>query len=120
MGVIVKKSSILGKYMIINALSWPLEKFVNDLIDHKSLNCFCTSFDDGVHLVKQYKVGTPRAKLDPTDAFEHILVHPKGWSLPGSTQAAEQPNGSMCKEYYIDLYLPSGLHSSLLRLMSMF
>ena len=52
------------------------------------------------------------AKLDLADAFKHILVCPKDWLLLCSSWDTSLLDGSVCRQYYIDLFLPFGLHSS--------
>ena len=52
------------------------------------------------------------AKLDLTNVFKHILVHPKDWPLLCSSWDATLPDGSVQRQYYVDLFLPFGLCSS--------
>ena len=52
------------------------------------------------------------AKLDLADALKHILVHPKNWPLLCSSWDTTQADGLVLRQYYIDLFLPFGLHSS--------
>ena len=51
-------------------------------------------------------------KLDLADAFKCILVHPEDWPLLCSLWDTTQTDGSVLQQYYIDLFLPFGLHSS--------
>ena len=52
------------------------------------------------------------AKLDLADAFKHILVRSQDWPLLGSSGDLQWPDGSMVCLYYVDMFLPFGLHSS--------
>ena len=52
------------------------------------------------------------AKLDLADAFKHILVWPDNWPLLCSSWDTVQADGSVLRQYYVDLFLPFGLHSS--------
>ena len=51
------------------------------------------------------------SKLDLSDAFRHILVHPDDWGLLGSTWPVEI-NGTTQLAYFYDAFLPFGLRSS--------
>ena len=52
------------------------------------------------------------AKLDLADAFKHILVRPEDWPLLCSSWDTVQADGSVLRQYYVDLFLPFGLCSS--------
>ena len=52
------------------------------------------------------------AKLDLANAFKHILVHPKDWPLLCSSWDTPCPDGSVLRQYYINLFFPFGLCSS--------
>ena len=52
------------------------------------------------------------AKLDITNAFKHVLVCPEDWPLLCSSWDTSFSDGLVCRQYYIDLFLPFGLHSS--------
>ena len=52
------------------------------------------------------------AKLDLADAFKHILVHPEDWLLLCSSFNTTQADGLVLWQYYVDLFLSFGLHSS--------
>ena len=52
------------------------------------------------------------AKLDLADAFKHILVLPKDWLLLCSSWDSTQADGSVLRQYYVNLFLPFSLHSS--------
>ena len=43
---------------------------------------------------------------------KHIPVHPKYWPLLCSSWDTQQADGLVLRQYYIDLFLPFGLHSS--------
>ena len=53
------------------------------------------------------------AKLDLADAFKHILVWPEDWPLLCSSWDTVQVDGSVLRQYYVDLFLPFSLHSFL-------
>ena len=112
MGVVVKKCSDSVKYRIIHDLSWPPGDSVNDHIDPDLYRCVYASFDQAVSLVKKHGVGTLMAKLDLADAFKHILVWPEDWPLLCSSLDTVKEDGSVLRQYYVDLFLPFGLCSS--------
>ena len=70
------------------------------------------SFDQAVSLVKKHGVGMLMAKLDLADEFKHILVWPEDWPLLCSSWDTVQVDGSVLRQYYVDLFLPFGLRSS--------
>ena len=113
MGIVVKKCLDSVKYCIIHDLSWPPRDSVNDHIDPDLYCCVYASFDQAVSLVKRHGVGTLMAKLDLGDAFKHILVQPEDWPLLCSSWDTVQADGSVLRQYYMDLFLPFGLCSSL-------
>ena len=63
-------------------------------------------------LVVNHRVGTLSAKLDLADAFKHILIRSQDWPLLGSSWDLQCLDSSICHLYYVDLFLPFGLHSS--------
>ena len=113
MGIVIKKHSDSVKYRIIHDLSWPPGDSVNDHIDPDLYRCIYASFDQAVSLIKKHGVGTLMAKLDLADAFKHILVWPEDWPLLCSSWDTVQADGSILRQYYVDLFLPFGLCSSL-------
>ena len=112
MGIVIKKCSDSVKYHIIHDLSWPPRDSINDHIDPDFYCCIYASFDQAVSLIKKQGVGALMAKLDLADAFKHILVHPKDWPLLCSSWDVPQVDSLVLQQYYIDLFLPFGLHSS--------
>ena len=112
MGVVIKKHSDSVKYCIIHDLSWPPGDSVNDHINPDLYHCVYASFDQAVSLVKRQGVGALMSKLDLADAFKHILVCPKDWSLLCSSWEVFLPDGSVQQQYYVKLFLPFGLCSS--------
>ena len=112
MGKVIKKCSDSLKYRIIHDLSWPPGDSVNDHIDPDLYRCVYASFDQAVSLVKKHGVGVLMAKLDLADAFKHILVRPEDWPLLCSSWDTVQADGSVLRQYYVDLFLPFGLCSS--------
>ena len=112
MGIVIKKHSASVKCCIIHYLSWPPRDSVNDHIDPDLYCCIYASFNQAVSLIKKQGVGTLMAKLDLVNAFKHILVHPEDWLLLFSSWDFSLPDGSVCRQYYIYLFLPFGLCSS--------
>ena len=111
-GIVTKKHSFPVKYRIIHDLSWPLQDSINDHINPDAFRCFYGSFDDAVALIIKHRVGTLSAKLDPADAFKHILIRNKDWPFLGSSWDLQCLDGSMWHLYYVDIFLPFGLCSS--------
>ena len=112
MGVVVKKHLDSVKYHIIHDLSWPPRDSVNDHINPHLYCCVYASFNQAVSHIKKHGVGTLMAKLDLANAFKHILVHPEEWPLLCNSWDASLLDGSVCRQYYINLFLPFDLHSS--------
>ena len=112
MGIVIKKHSDSVKYRIIHDLSWPPRDSVNDHINPDLYHCIYASFDQAVSLIKKQGVGTLMAKLDLADAFKHILEGPEDWPLLCSLWDTTQADGSILRQYYIDLFLPFSLCSS--------
>ena len=108
MGIVIKKHSDSVKYHIIHDLSWPPGDSVNDHIDPDLNHCIYASFDQAVSLIKKQGVGTLMAKLDLANSFKHILVHPNDCPL----LCTSFQDGSVFRQYCMDLFLPFGLHSS--------
>ena len=52
------------------------------------------------------------AKLDLAHAFKHILVCPEDWPLLCSSWDTTQSDGSVLRQYYVNLFLPFSLCSS--------
>ena len=113
MGKVTKKGSFPVKYRIIHNLSWPPEDSINDHIDLDSFRCFYWSFDDAVAIIVKHEVGALSTKMDLDDAFKHIPIRIQDWPLLGSSWDLQCPDSSTCCLYYMDLFLPFGLHSSL-------
>ena len=112
MGIVIKKCLDTVKYHIIHDLSWPPRDSINDHIDPDLYHCIYASFDQAVSLIKKHGVGMIMAKLDLADAFKHIMVWLDDWLLLCSSWDAIQADGSVLRQYYVDLFLPFGLCSS--------
>ena len=112
MGIVIKKCLDSIKYHIIHDLLWPPRDSVNDHIDPDLYRCVYASFDQAVSLVTKHGLGTLMAKLDLADTFKHILVHPKDWLFLCSYWNVTLPNGLVQQQYYVNQFLPFGLHSS--------
>ena len=111
MGAIPKKRSNPVKWRIIHDLSWPAGHSINDGIPKDLFSCTYDTLDTAIAHLKSFVQGALMSKLGLSDAFRHILVHPADWELPGSTSAVEI-NDSTTIAYFVDAYLPFGLHSS--------
>ena len=83
MGAIPKKRSMPIKWRIINDLSWPAGHSVNDGISKDDFSCTYDSIDTAISQLKRLDKGALMSKLDLSDAFRHILVHPDDWGLLG-------------------------------------
>ena len=112
MGIVIKKCSDSVKYRIIHDLSWPPGDSVNDHINPDLYCCIYASFDQAISLVKKQGVHALMAKLDLADAFKHILVCCEDWPLLYSSLDTPQSDGSVFRQYYVNLFLPFSLHSS--------
>lgn len=75
-GAVPKKRSMPVKWRIINDLSWPAGLSVNDGIPKDSLSCTCDMIDKAIAHLKSAGKGALMSKLDLSDAFRHILIHP--------------------------------------------
>jgi len=67
--------------------------------------------DKAIAHLKSAGKGALMSKLDLSDAFRHILVHPDNWELLGSTWPVDI-NGTVYSAYFIDASLPFGLKRS--------
>ena len=112
MGVVAKKCSFPVKYGIIHDLSWPPQDSVNNHIDPDAFTCFYASFDYVIALIVKHRVSSLSAKLDLADAFKHILARSQDWHFLGSSWDLQWPDVSTVCLYYVDLFLPFGMHSS--------
>lgn len=111
MGAIPKKRSMPLKWRIINDLSWPAGQSINDGISKDDFSCSYDTLDTAIAHLKRLGIGTYMSKLDLSDAFRHILVHPDDWELLGSTWPIEI-DGVTQTAYFFDAFLPFGLRSS--------
>ena len=111
MGAVAKKHSAPVKWRIINNLSWPAGLSVNDGIPKDSSTCTYDTIDKVITHLKAAGKGALMSKLDLSDAFRHILVHPDNWELLGSTWPVDI-NSALYPAYFFDAFLPFGLRSS--------
>ena len=111
MGAVPKKRSSPPKWRIINDLSWPAGHSINDSIPKDLYTCTYDSLDQAISHLKHLNKGALMSKLDLSDAFRHVLVHPDDWELLGSTWPVET-NGELRTAYFFDAFLPFGLRSS--------
>ena len=79
LGAVPKKS---GGIRIINDLSWPPTKSVNEFISREQFSLSYTSVDAAVERI-QFFSDPFISKQDIASAFTHIIVHPSDWHLLG-------------------------------------
>ena len=84
MGAIPKKRSKPVKWCIIHDLWWPAGHSINDSIPKDLFSCTYDTLDTAIAPLKSFGQGALMSKLDLSDAFRHILVHPADWELLGS------------------------------------
>ena len=84
MGTIPKKRSKPVKWCIIHDLSWPDGHSINDFIPKDLFSCTYDTLNTAIAPLKSFGQGALMSKLDLSDAFRHILVHPADWQLLGS------------------------------------
>ena len=108
MGAFCKRS---GKVRVIQDLSWPPDRSINDYISSKDYTVTYISVDDITRRIQMYGPHTLMDQLDIADAFRHILVRKEDWELL-STVFEKIEHGTVIKQYYFDVVLPFGLRSS--------
>ena len=79
MGAILKKRSNPVKWRIIHDISGPAGHSVNDSIPKDLFSCTNDTLDTAIASLKSFGHGALMSKLDLSDAFRHILVHPANW-----------------------------------------
>lgn len=84
MGAIPKKRSKPVKWCIIHYLWWPAGHSINDSIPKDLISCTYDTLNTAIAPLKSFGQGALMNKLDLSDAFCHILVHPTDWELLGS------------------------------------
>lgn len=84
MGVIPKKRSKPVRWCIIHDLWWPAGHSINDSIPKDLFSCTYDTLDTAIAPLKSFSQGALMSKLDLSDAFRHILVHPADLQLLGS------------------------------------
>ncbi|KAK3731998.1 hypothetical protein QZH41_005500 [Actinostola sp. cb2023] len=110
MGAVPKKHSIPTKWRIITDLSWPAGQSVNDSIPADQYSCKYDTLDQAISRLSHMGPHTLMSKIDLSDAFRHILVHPDDWELLGTWPI--EINSSVRMAYFLDTFLPFGLRSS--------
>jgi len=110
MGAVPKKCSNPLKYRVIHDLLWPRGHSVNDFIPVERFHCQYDTLDRAISLLKQAGHGAMMAKLDLSDAYQHILVCPEDWELLSSTWPI-YVNGELTTGYFVNLLLPFGARS---------
>ena len=101
-GVIPKRGQP-DKWRLINDLSAPVGRSVNDGIDQDLCSIRYASLDAAVSMVRAAGVGTHLAKLDLRHAYRMVPVHPRDRLLLGMSW-----QGSLL----VDTALPFGLRSA--------
>lgn len=100
-GVVEKKEK--GKYRMIQHLSYPRGKSVNDGIDEENKSVTYQNIDTAVKLLKEVGQGAFFAKTDVSNAFRIIPLHPDQYYLFGF---------HFKDQYYFDRCLPMGCSAS--------
>lgn len=100
-GVVTKK--IKGEYRMIQHLSYPEGRSVNDGIPQEFSTVHCATVDDAISLIKRCGRGSALAKTDIKSAFRIIPVHPSDYQLLGFHWKGK---------WYVDRCLPMGCSSS--------
>lgn len=96
-----------GKFRLIQDLSYPKGKSINDGIDKKFTEVQYDSIDTVVQKVKQCGRNCLMAKTDIENAFRILPIHPADRHLLGFAWAMEDT-----LEYYMDACLVMGLNIS--------
>ena len=99
LGAVPKKS---GGIRIINDLSWPPQKSVNEFIPRDDFSLSYTSVDAAVERIQLFS-DPYISKQDIASAFTHIIVHPSDWHLLGFKWLGK---------YYFSMCLVFGCRSS--------
>ena len=88
-----------GKFQLIQHLSWPEGKSINDSIDPTLCAVKYARFDDAITLIQKTGVEANLAKCDVKSAFRLLPVHPNDYELLGFTF-----EGS----FFFDMAMPMG------------
>ncbi len=94
---------INGKVRTIHDLSYPPGGAVNDFIDPDQFSLQYVTVDEVARVCSEYEEPPFLAKSDLTNAFQHILVHPKYWHKLGF---------SWDDKYYAFACLPFGCRAA--------
>ena len=89
---------------------------VNYKIPKELYTCSYTTIDSAIAYIRSFGPNALISKPDLSNAFHHILVDHRDWELLGSTWLIVTPDGSTHTSYFLDMFLPFGLHSLLARL----
>ena len=100
-GVVPKKHSV--EWRTIYHLSYPEGDSINDHISKDPYSLQYVRVDDAITILRSLGTGSFMAKTDLKSAFRLMPIHPEDWNLLGIYWQSQ---------YYIDLYLPFGLHSA--------
>lgn len=90
---------------------------VNYKIPKELYTCSYTTNDSAIAYIRSFGLNALMiSKPDLSNAFHHILVDHRDWELLWSTWLLVMPDGSTHTSYFLDMFLPFGLHSLLARL----
>ncbi|KAM4770950.1 uncharacterized protein WCC33_002735 [Rhinophrynus dorsalis] len=96
-GVVPKKE--IGKFRLIQHLSYPEEGSVNDALEKELCSVQYQSFDEALEIVKGVGPGAMLAKVDVESAFRLLPLHPSSFKYTGCCVKGK---------FYVDKCLPMG------------
>ena len=102
-GIVPKKKTSGSSWRLIQHLSHPLGRSVNDYIDPAFTSVQYTSFDKVLETIGKLGKSTLLAKMDVLSAFRLLIIHPDDFELFGFKFKGK---------FYIDKCLPMGCSAS--------
>lgn len=96
-GVVPKKAP--GKFRLIQHLSYPRGRSVNDAIPRELCRVSYQLFDEALDMIRSFGPGAMLAKMDIESAFRLLPLHPESFRFMGF-----QLQG----QFFVDLCLPMG------------
>ena len=96
-GLVPKKEP--GKFRLIQHLSWPEGKSINDFIDPEACTVKYARFDDAVKLIQNLGKHSHMAKCDVASTFLLLPLQPDDHELTGF---------KLLNDYYYDMAMPMG------------
>ena len=100
---LIPKPHVQNKWRLIVDLSFPRGRSVNDGISPALCSLSYASVDDAVHMIMQLGPGTELVKVDISNAYRMVPVHPDDQALLGIAWQGVS---------YVDRALPFGLRSA--------